>query len=349
MANNTRKWWHDEAVRLYTQDGLSYSDIVKELETLAPLNDPDGELPGYNTVKSYIYSRARDFIKAKRELKAIERQERDKQIQESIDNAEKGGPVFENYIPTVTDVDWKGNRVVRFAIVSDTHMGSKYEQLSYLNEFYDICEHEGIKHVYHAGDITEGIMMRPGHINECHKNSANELEQWVIDNYPRRDSITTHFITGNHDSSTMKHCGHNMGPTIAANRDDMEYLGTDCAVINLTPNCTLELRHPWDGGSYAMSYRPQKMVEAMDGGSKPNILVIGHYHKMGYFFYRNVHCYLPGCFQSQTPFSRGKGLAVHMGAWILEVHVDEKGSITEIIDKKFVKYEGLKDDYKKYE
>ena len=37
------------------------------------------------------------------------------------------------------------------------------------------------------------------------------------------------------------------GQAIANLRPDMKYLGRDCAVVNLTPKCTLELRHPWDG------------------------------------------------------------------------------------------------------
>ena len=64
----------------------------------------------------------------------------------------------------------------------------------------------------------------------------------------------------------------------------MNYLGRDCAIIMLTPNCSLELRHPWDGTAYALSYKIQKMVESMGGGEKPNILAVGHYHKSEYFF-----------------------------------------------------------------
>ena len=38
----------------------------------------------------------------------------------------------------------------------------------------------------------------------------------------------------------------------------MIYLGQSDAVISLTPNCTLELRHPLDGTAYALSYKLQK-------------------------------------------------------------------------------------------
>ena len=174
------------------------------------------------------------------------------------------------------------------------------------------------------------------------------MVQDVIDNYPKIDGVVTHFITGNHDASIYKHVGYDIGNTIAEKRPDMKYLGRDCALIFLTPNCTLELRHPWDGCAYALSYRPQKMIEAMESDSKPNILAIGHYHKSEYLFYRNVHCLQTGCFQGQTPFTRGKGISVHMGGWIITIHVDENGTITRFCSEFIPYYASIKDDYKNY-
>ena len=85
----------------------------------------------------------------------------------------------------------------------------------------------------------------------------------------------------------------------------MKYLGMSVATINLTPNCILELRHPIDGTAYANSYKPQKMIDAMQGGEKPNILAIGHYHKMEYMLYRNIHAFQTGCFQAQSTVDEG--------------------------------------------
>jgi hypothetical protein len=87
------------------------------------------------------------------------------------------------------------------------------------------------------------------------------------------------------------------------------------------------------------------MVEAMSGGEKPNILAVGHYHKAEYFPYRNVHCFQTGCFQAQTPFMRGKGIAAFMGGWIVEAHVDDEGTITSIEQEFIPYYVAIKDDY----
>ena len=253
--------------------------------------------------------------------------------------------VIQNLVPEVLDVDWKGNSIVQFALIGDTHFNSKYAQITHLHAFYDECQRQGIKHVYHAGDIDEGEQMRPGQQYENYRQGADDHIAEIIRVYPRKAGITTHYITGNHDSSLMKRCGYNIGPAIAAKRSDMHYLGQDCALVHLTPNCTLELRHPWNGTAYAISYQIQKMVEAMSGGEKPNILAVGHFHKHEYLFYRNVHCFQTGTFQAQTPFMRGKGLAAMMGGWIVEVRVNSDGHIEGIKQELVPYYTAIKDDY----
>ena len=254
----------------------------------------------------------------------------------------------QNLEPNVVEADWDGTKTIKFGLMGDTQFGSKYAQITYLHEFYDICAKEGITDIYHTGDITDGLKMRVGHEYELYVISADEMRDDVVKNYPEIDGITTHFITGNHDASLYKHVGYDIGQAIANQRDDMDYLGRDCAVVHLTPNCTLELRHPWDGTAYAISYKPQKMIEAMESDSKPNILAIGHYHKAEYIFYRNVHCFQTGCFQGQTPFTRGKGISVHLGGWIITIKVDKDGYIKAISPMFIPFYASAKDDYKNF-
>ena len=313
--------WQERALELDAK-GLRYKVIVEKIEEEFGLSDM------YQKVRCYIYKRtkAKDPIKPE----------------------EKKRVVIQNQEPEVHTSKWDGTDILRFAIMGDTQIGSKYTQLTYLHQFYDLCEREGIRNVYHTGDLTDGIKMRPGHEYELYENSADEMLDDVIANYPRRKGITTHFITGNHDASLYKHVGFDIGRAVAAARSDMRYLGRDCAVVNLTPKCTLELRHPWDGTAYAISYKTQKMIEAMESDSKPNILAVGHYHKAEYIFYRNVHCLQTGCFQGQTPFTRGKGISVHMGGWLVTVRVDANGYIQSFAPEFVPFYASAKDDYKKY-
>jgi UDP-2,3-diacylglucosamine pyrophosphatase LpxH len=255
--------------------------------------------------------------------------------------------IVQNFEPTEHDAIWKGNLKIRFGLMGDTHINSKFTQLTYLHQFYDECKRQGITHVYHTGDIDEGEQMRPGHQYECYTQGADDHVKEICRVYPN-NGIKTHFIIGNHDSSIIKRCGYNIGLTIADRRLDMEYLGQDCAIVKLTPNCLLELRHPWDGSAYAISYKPQKIMDAMAGGEKSNILAIGHYHKAEYIFYRNIHCFQTGTFCAQTPFMRGKGLAAHMGGWIIDIDVDERGFIQKIIPQFIPFYVAIANDFESW-
>lgn len=311
--------WQERALEL-NEVGLKYTEIAKTIECEFGLEKM------YKKIYRYIH-------KSKSEAKPTTKEKR---------------VVIQNQEPTVHASKWDGTDILRFAIMGDTQIGSKYTQLTYLHQFYDLCEREGIKNIYHTGDLTDGIKMRPGHEYELYENSADEMVDDVVQNYPRRNGIITHFITGNHDASLYKHVGFDIGRAVAASRPDMKYLGRDCAVINLTPKCTLELRHPWDGTAYALSYKTQKMIEAMESDSKPNILAVGHYHKAEYIFYRNVHCLQTGCFQGQTPFTRGKGISVHMGGWIVTVRVDANGYIQGFAPEFVPFYASAKYDYKNF-
>lgn len=241
--------------------------------------------------------------------------------------------------------DWSGERVIRFAIISDSHIGSKYQQIGLLNSFYDICNREEISDVFCAGDISEGIKMRPGHEQECFLHGADDIEDYIIQNFPRREGITTQFITGNHDHSIIKLSGHDIGKKIEQERDDMIYLGMSNAKVYLTPNCIMELNHPLDGAAYALSYSIQKLADSLSGGEKPNILINGHHHKALYLFYRNIHMLEAGCFQAQTPFMKGKRISAHVGGYIVTVHVDESGTVTRFIPEFIPFYEMAKNDY----
>ena len=255
--------------------------------------------------------------------------------------------VVENLIPTEHTADF-GVKTITFGLMGDTQYGSKYAQISHLHTFYDILAERGITTCYHTGDITDGLKMRPGHEYELYEVSADEMVDDVVKNYPVLKNGKTYFITGNHDASLYKLCGYDIGAAIARDRPDMVYLGRDCSVIHITDNCTLELRHPWDGTAYAISYKPQKMIEAMDSQNKPSLLAIGHYHKLEYIFYRGVHVFQTGAFQCQTPFTRGKGIAVHMGGWIVTIDVDDEGRITRIVPELIPFYDAILEDYKNY-
>lgn len=328
------KDWHSIAAQL-SVSGLPISEVHKQLKA-------NGYDLSYNTVKSYIYRTRKKLDDLSKQYASL------LTTVPTLPVEQPKKPAIQNLEPTQHESKWDGTQVIKFAIMGDTQLGSKYTQLTYLNQFYDICEKEGIKDVYHTGDLVEGLKMRVGHEYELYTVSADDMKNDVILNYPKREGITTHFISGNHDASIYKQVGYDICKAVSEARPDMDYLGRDTAIVYLTPNCTLELRHPWDGSSYALSYKIQKMIEGMESDSKPNILAVGHYHKAEYLFYRNVHALQTGCFQGQTPFTRGKGISIHLGGWIVTIRVDKDGYIQGFAPEFIPFYASIKDDYKNF-
>lgn len=319
-------------------------DWIKHLED-------EAKLKGFNHIdfvdkyESIIPGPSRDAkmhkVKRKIEILGINKQENKKEkfIQEN------------NIFEAQTYKCECNNKKIRFGLISDTHFNSKYTQITYLNNFYDVCVNEGIDKIYHCGDIDDGENMRPGHAYENYKQGADEHISEIIKNYPYREGITTQFITGNHDASFRKSCGLDIGYQIQAKRSDFKYLGRDVVNIDITDSIIMQLRHPWSGSAYALSYRPQKIVESMEAAclDKPTILAIGHFHKIEYLYYHGVHVLQTGCFQSATPFTTGKGISVAMGGWIVTVEINNEGKLKSITPKAITFNKAIKEDYKNWQ
>ena len=218
----------------------------------------------------------------------------------------------------------------RFAQISDTHFGSQWERPDLLKKAYMIIKKEGIHDVYHAGDVLEGSGMRKGHEYELKVVGMDKQIAHLANEYPEIKGITTHFILGSHDLSFYKGAGSNPGPAIAGKRHDFKQLGeTSCASFPIRigdTTLTFALEHPRKGSAYALSYQPQKYLDALSGGRKPHYVGIGHYHKAELLpIYRNVIACQSGCFQSQTDWMREGGLAAHLGFWLCEVRATKVG------------------------
>lgn len=215
----------------------------------------------------------------------------------------------------------------KIAIISDTHLCSTCQQLTHLNHFYDLCVSEGITDVYHAGDLLAGVGVYSGQDEEIFCHTQNRQIDYAVENYPYRKGITTHIIAGNHDLVFLKRRGGDPLVRIALERDDINYLGAYSAWIKLAENCSMYLLHPDGGAAYSDSYKLQKLIESFEGGRKPNIAVMGHFHRRCEISSRNVYGLLGACFESQTAFLRRKGIQPRVGGNILEINFNQDGSI----------------------
>jgi predicted phosphodiesterase len=239
---------------------------------------------------------------------------------------------------------WTGAKYT-FAVVADTHLGSKYQQITHLNTFYSICAKRRIPLVLHVGDLTEGNgKMYRGQVYEMFAQGADAQRDYVVNNYPKRKGITTYVISGNHDQSFIKTDGYNIVMAICQQRTDMVYIGDDVAYYMLG-NIKIMLAHGTSGNAYAVSYKSQKLVEALPGGEKPHLLFLGHYHNPNIIpGYRNVETVQMPAFQASTPYMRAKGLHSFVAGLIVTIQEDKSG-LAKVIYEMIPFYVHKKDDF----
>jgi transposase len=223
-----------------------------------------------------------------------------------------------------------------FGVTSDNHLCSKYARLDVLNAAYDHFERRGITHVFNAGNWVDGearfnkteLLTAPG--------MDNQLD-YLIDKFPVRKGITTHFIAGDdHEGWYAQREGIEIGRYLesratAAGRNDLHYLGyaeCDVALKCGSGAAVARVVHPGGGSAYAISYTDQKRVESYQGGEKPQLEIVGHYHKFNYGFPREVHTVQAGCTCDQSLFMRKKRLQAHVGFVELRIKQDSAGVIT---------------------
>lgn len=231
-------------------------------------------------------------------------------------------------------------KTIKIGLISDTHISSIYFQKLFLQLAYKDFKKNDVTAVYHCGDVTDGLYNnRPSSIYELNAIGFDQQVALVVEVYPQEEGITTYFITGNHDATHMANGGANVGLAIEKNRRDMKYLGHEYAKVWLTDKVDLDLVHPRDGSAYAYSYKTQKRIDAMSGGSKPKIMAIGHYHKNFTMLYRNIWTLGMASFQAQSPFMRGMGLVSDVGYVILEITVNDNGDIIEFTPRYKTLYE----------
>lgn len=223
---------------------------------------------------------------------------------------------------------------IAFGLTADNHLCSRYARPDVLNALFDLWEAEGITTVYQLGNMIDG---------EARFNKYDIVAYGVeaqlnyfIEHWPKRENMTTYFITGDdHEGWYVQREGINIGKRLEdtakrAGREDLVFLGHMEHDIILQADhgkATMRLIHAGGGSSYATSYAPQKIIESYSGGEKPNILLIGHYHKAEFGYHRGVFAIQAGATQDQTPFMRKKKIQSHLGGWTVRFQQAGDGTI----------------------
>ena len=215
------------------------------------------------------------------------------------------------------------------AVISDTHLGSKYCMRSQLRDFVDWSYSRGIREILHPGDVLDGCYQHG--VWELTHSGIEEQCRDLHETLPQRDGLTYAFVCGNHDETFESRSGTSSGGYLQRfmqerGRGDWKWLGNRSAFVRLR-GVLFELWHPRGSPAYALSYRLQKHIEGYTA-QKPQVLLTGHFHQFCYAYTRGVHALLCPTFQgSGSAFSKSLGGWQAQGGLVLSWELTELGMI----------------------
>lgn len=223
-----------------------------------------------------------------------------------------------------------------FGACGDNHVGSKYHREDVFHDLYRRYTENDVQAVFNTGNwidgearfntydiVAHGIDSQVRLLAELHpKVKFPTYAVWGDDHegwYAQKDGIDV----GRYTESIMREEGHNW--------HDLGFMEAHVKLTNSNSgkSSILSVVHPGGGSSYAVSYRPQKIIESLEGGEKPAVLLLGHYHKLDAGITRNVFYAQTGCGMDQSPFMRKKSIEAHVGGTQIALEQDpETGAIT---------------------
>lgn len=245
------------------------------------------------------------------------------------------------------DLNTNEDHEFKFIAISDTIFGSKYQQLSILNDIYLKRYQMGYTNVIHCGNISEGLYPITSIYADTNflDDTLRQID-YIISHYPYIEGMMTYFITSTKDEKHLKNNKINIGKRISIIRNDMIYLGNSSCTINIDKTKMLVF-NPKLGKTYTTSYRPQQMIDSFRSEDKPNILLYGGLLQMEKFTYRNVKCISVPSVCATTKQMSDKRYSNTIGAWYITITTDEKGNFKNIRAIDSVYYSTSKDDYLK--
>jgi hypothetical protein len=235
-----------------------------------------------------------------------------------------------------------------FGVTTDNHLCNKHARLDVLKAAYDHFEREGISTVFNCGNWIDGearfnkteLIVRPG---------TDAQLDYLIDKWPVRKGIETHYVAGSdHEGWAQEREGIEIGRYLQTRaelqgRNDLKYLGyaeADVALKIGDKSAVMRVLHPGGGSAYAISYTDQKRVESYQGGEKPQVELVGHFHKFCVGYPREVYTVQCGCCTDQSLFMRKKRLQAHVGFVTLKIKQDPSdGHITRLQTEWFPFYD----------
>lgn len=221
------------------------------------------------------------------------------------------------------------------ACISDTHLGSKYCLRAQLQDFIHYAYSQGAREILHSGDILDGCYAHAEF--EMTHMGISEQARDLLETLPKLPGLTYHAIGGNHDGTFMAKTGVDVPGYIASffkmnGRNDFYGYGDRGAMLKVR-GALVYLWHPGGSVGYATSYKMQKKIESFAPGGKPQILQIGHWHRMATIDTRGVFAFAAGTFQgggSAFANSLTEGPSA-IGGTLLSFDLTKDGTLRDIV------------------
>ncbi|MBR6950044.1 MAG: hypothetical protein IKH54_07665 [Bacilli bacterium] len=238
------------------------------------------------------------------------------------------------------------NNEFKFVAIADTRFGSKYQQLSILNDIYEKADELGYKNVFLCGNISNGLYDISNMYSETSFLDDTQRQiDYILENYPKIDGMKTYLVNGKTDSKHLKKNITSIGKKLAEGRDDFVYLGNLSANVKID-NAAMQILAGNLGKTYTVSYRPQQQIDSYRSEDKPDILLMGGYLQMEKFTYRGVTEISVPSVCATTPKMNDRRYSNTVGAWYVTVKTDLKGNLLSVNAMSSPYYLTKKDDYK---
>ena len=233
-------------------------------------------------------------------------------------------------------------------VISDTRLGSKYQQLSRLNFAYQEAWRNGIDKTILLGDVTEGLYgLNNPYYDTLFADTTDKQVDYVIDNYPYIEGMKTYFITGDQDATHTAKNGMNIGRIISEERDDMIYLGNMRCTLNIRKMKILA-QHLKIGAfdrAKTISLKPQDAIYAMRSEEKVDIILDGHILASQQMTERSMREIAVPSLVATTPKIRKSAIPHNVGFVLLKAKLTRDGKFDNMEAVFAPFYQTDEDDY----
>lgn len=229
------------------------------------------------------------------------------------------------------------SQIFQFGVITDTHCGSKEEQISAMRHFLNLARERGITKFFHVGDLVAGQGVYAGQDLELYAYTAEEQAEAYVRNCAPLSGEDWYILGGNHDFAWLKRGRTDVVWQICRRYDNLHYMGYDLADVPLTDKVSLRMWHPSGGVPYSTSYRLQKGMETLafeqlvsKVGSEDKtvrILLAGHLHVDNCMQRGALFAAQCACFEGRTSYLARKGLQPEIGGYIYTLYLNDAGDI----------------------